>query len=125
MTAHEHAFSYDNDHRPGQRSLCCACGVYLSQHAPGHPIGVQPGPNGMYARFCLVPGCDWRETKGLADAGRVEAGALAATFLFCVVLISLFALAVIGSRAGLCKADPMGHSYCKQWKEAAPGGEPR
>lgn len=32
------------------------------EHAPGHPYGVQAGPNGMYARWCLIDGCGWRET---------------------------------------------------------------
>lgn len=32
------------------------------EHAPGHRYGVQPGPNGMYARWCLRDDCDWRDT---------------------------------------------------------------
>lgn len=34
------------------------------EHAPGHPYGVQPGPGGLSARFCLRADCDWRDTVG-------------------------------------------------------------
>lgn len=34
------------------------------EHAPGHPYGAQAGPGGMHARFCLLPGCGWRDTVG-------------------------------------------------------------
>lgn len=75
MTAHEHSFSYDNDPRPGQRSMCCSCGTYLFEHAPGHPYGVQAGPAGMFARWCLVDGCGWRETTGSAKQAAEDAEA--------------------------------------------------
>jgi hypothetical protein len=59
MPDHQHVFEYDEQGRKR-----CECGTYLFQHAPGHPYGSQAGPNGMYASWCLLDGCDWRETSG-------------------------------------------------------------
>lgn len=58
MTTHEHEFSYDEHGR-----MRCACGTYLFEHAKDHPYGSQPGPGGMYARWCLRDDCDWRESS--------------------------------------------------------------
>lgn len=96
MTAaltHEHSFSYDNDPRPGQRSMCCPCGTYLFEHAPGHPYGVQAGPNGMYARWCLRDDCDWR---GTTAPGR-DLGAVTVAFLLLIVAGCLTGLAVMSA----------------------------
>lgn len=55
---HEHSYAYDDAGR-----MRCDCGTYLFQHAPGHPVGVQAGPNGMSARWCHLEDCDWQETS--------------------------------------------------------------
>lgn len=34
------------------------------EHAPGHRVGAQPGPDGMWARFCYQAACTWREITG-------------------------------------------------------------
>lgn len=34
------------------------------EHAPGHPIGAQPGPGGIHARWCKRDDCEWRDTVG-------------------------------------------------------------
>lgn len=109
-SAHEHSFSYDNDPRPGQRSLCCSCGTYLNEHAPDHPYGGQAGPNGMYARWCLRDDCDWRgTTKPQKDAGLSTVDAL----LLGLIVIPLLLLAfVVGGQDVIC-----GHggqqAYCE------------
>jgi hypothetical protein len=45
------------------------------EHAPGHPYGVQAGPGGMYARWCLLDDCEWRDTTKPDTYGVGVAGA--------------------------------------------------
>lgn len=75
-------------------------------------VGIGSTPPGFQQRTERCPCLGftlWQPAE--KDAGRVQAGALVATFLVCVIGISLFVLAVMGSRAGLCKVDSS-HSYC-------------
>lgn len=103
--AHEHTFAYENDPRPGQRSMCCTCGTYLNEHAPGHPYGVSAGPRGMFARFCLVDGCDWRNS----DAGYVSTVA----FLLAVIVGAMLFLALwAGGQRAVCWMNDDAVRYC-------------
>jgi hypothetical protein len=99
MTAHEHEFVNDENGRKR-----CACGTYLFQHAPDHPYGSQPGPGGMYARWCLRTDCDWRET-GASTVG---------VLLLCLIVLPLLALALLkGGERVMCGQDPT-IQYCTE-----------
>lgn len=94
----------------------CTCGHERSDHngfcRAFRPVGVGSTPPGFRPRTerCPCPGfLLWKE------AGRVEAGALVACFLFCVVGLSLFALLLMGAAHGVCKVykdRTDGPSYC-------------
>lgn len=61
--------------------------------------------------------CDqcWSDayTEQASQAGRVEAGALVAVFLFCLIGGCLFVLTVMAGWAGLCEIDSA-RSYCTE-----------